>query len=112
MVESRSRSEATMVRRVGRDIPNPPLPALDVRRDSRFGLDDERDGTRTDELRVLANCPFSTLSWIISSSILDISSIVFFFLSIGFVGERSVIGLAASGENGPVDDACVVTVIT
>lgn len=105
MVESRSRNDATMLPSDGRVpvIPSPPLPALEVRRDSRRAFDDEREGTRADALRVLASWPFSTLSWIISSSILDISSMVFFFLSCGFCGERRVMGLAVSGERGPAE---------
>jgi hypothetical protein len=95
--ESRSRKEATKV-----PIAGPPVKlALEVLRECR--CEDDRDGTRADADRPLVNFPFSTLSRIISSSIFDISSTVFFFLSTGFCGESSVIGLVVKGDRGPFE---------
>src|SRR5207302_908242 len=65
-----------------------PAAADDGRRECR------RDAaTRTEPVLPLTRWPLSTLSWIISSSILDISSTLFRFFSAFFCGESNVTGV-------------------
>ena len=81
--------------------PVPVVGALELRLEWR--LDPVRGGTLTDPDFPLIRCPLSTLSWIISSSILDISSTDFLLKSgTPLRGESSPTGVIADvGDLGP-----------
>lgn len=79
-----------------------PVGALELRLECRRD-DPDRGGTRTDPDFPLMSCPLSTLSWIISSSIFDISSTDLRRKSgWPFCGDNSAMGLTpVVGDTGP-----------